>query len=180
MNLQETADTPRAAVTSPPRLEDWFARLQGELLGSLYYMLGSREDALDALQEAFVKCWRNRDQFPTVQNARAWIFRIALNTGRDMRQAAYKRLRQAMPDEGALAGRERGPVESAELRERDRRVQEALLDLREEELEVFLLRQNGDLTYEQIAASLDIPVGTVKTRMRLALTRLRESLGTEE
>jgi RNA polymerase sigma-70 factor (ECF subfamily) len=48
--------------------------------------------------------------------------------------------------------------------------------LRPEEQEVFLLRQNGELTYEEIAETLDVPTGTVKTRMRLALSRLREVL----
>ena len=48
--------------------------------------------------------------------------------------------------------------------------------LRPEEQEVFLLRQNGELTYEQIAEMLTVPVGTVKTRMRMALGKLREVL----
>ena len=52
----------------------------------------------------------------------------------------------------------------------------ALAELRSEEQEVFLLRQNGDLTYEEIGKMLELPTGTVKTRMRLALTKLREAV----
>jgi RNA polymerase sigma-70 factor (ECF subfamily) len=55
-------------------------------------------------------------------------------------------------------------------------LRQALLLLRPEEKEVFLLRQNGDLTYEQIAALYDRPVGTVKTQMRSALQKLRKIL----
>ena len=49
-------------------------------------------------------------------------------------------------------------------------------ELRAEEQEVFLLRQNGQMTYDEIAESIGIPTGTVKTRMRLAITKLRETL----
>ncbi|MEX1224345.1 MAG: sigma factor-like helix-turn-helix DNA-binding protein [Pirellulales bacterium] len=51
-----------------------------------------------------------------------------------------------------------------------------MLELRPEEKEVFLMRQNGELTYDEIAAAVGIPTGTAKTRMRLALTKLREAL----
>jgi len=64
----------------------------------------------------------------------------------------------------------------ASRREEASRLQRALLELRPQEQEVFLLRQNGQLTYEQIADSINLPVGTVKTRMRLALRKLREAL----
>jgi RNA polymerase sigma-70 factor (ECF subfamily) len=79
-------------------------------------------------------------------------------------------------DETSLAGHEQRPDEIVEHDERLQRLRGALTQLREEEKEVFLLRQNGDLTYEEIADALEIPSGTVKTRMRLALTRLREVL----
>jgi RNA polymerase sigma-70 factor (ECF subfamily) len=55
-------------------------------------------------------------------------------------------------------------------------VRRAVAGLRAEEQEVFLLRQNGGMTYDEIARSIDVPLGTVKTRMRLALGRLREAL----
>ena len=66
--------------------------------------------------------------------------------------------------------------EIVEYDERLTRLREALKQLRPEEQEVFLLRQNGELTYEEIAETLDVPTGTIKTRMRLALARLREVL----
>src|SRR5687768_5278613 len=84
------------------RLEESFARWQSELLGTLYYLLGNVEDARDAVQETFIKCWRNREKVPEVDNLKAWIFRIALNTGRDMRGAAWRQRRKPFSDDGAM------------------------------------------------------------------------------
>ena len=158
-------------------LEEAFARWQGELLGTLFYLVGNLEDARDALQEAFIKCWRNQDKIDGVENLKAWIFRIALNSGRDMRETAWRRRRQGLPeDEAMLMSHEASPDEAFEHDERLARLRAALLELRPEEQEVFLLRQNGELTYEEIAETMGIPAGTVKTRMRLALMKLREVL----
>lgn len=178
MTVQESVQSPEAALSSQNVLEDAFARFQGELLGTLYYLVGNREDAQDALQDAFMKCWKNRDQVPQVRNLRAWIFRIALNTGRDLRQTAWRRRKQALSDEEQMVeSQAAGPVAEAQRNERDARLRVALHELRIEEKEVFLLRQNGDMTYEEIAEAMGIPTGTVKTRMRLAIQRLREALG---
>jgi RNA polymerase sigma factor (sigma-70 family) len=155
-------------------LEDAFAQYQSELLGTLFYIVGNFDDARDALQDAFLKCWKHREEVPEVQNLKAWIFRIALNTGRDLRQTAWRRKRQALPDESQmLPGKEVAPHVALEHQEQLEQVRNALRELRGEEQEVFLLRQNGGLTYEEIAESVGIPLGTVKTRMRLALTKLR-------
>jgi len=162
---------------SGARLEEAFARFQGELLGTLYYLVGNQEDARDALQEAFVKCWRNRDSVAEVVNLKAWIFKIALNTGRDMRSTAWQRRRRPLLDGQAKLTAD-GPPPDAELNRREQlaQVRAALAGLRSQEQEVFLLRQNGQLTYQEIATAVGIPLGTVKTRMRLALTKLREAL----
>src|SRR5262245_8008922 len=74
-------------------LEDVFARHQDELLGTLFHLLGNVEDARDALQETFIKCWRHRDGLADINNLKAWIFHVALNTGRDLRRAAGRRRR---------------------------------------------------------------------------------------
>lgn len=159
------------------RLEEAFSRHQDELLGMLYYLVGNIEDARDTLQETFVKCWRHRDSVGEVENLRAWIFRIALNAGRDVRSTAWRRRRRPFSDgEATLALSDPGPEAQASHREELSLVRQALRRLRPEEQEVFLLRQNGQMTYNQIAQAIQIPLGTVKTRMRLALTKLREAL----
>src|ERR1700726_4640941 len=75
-----------------------FARCQGELLGTLFFVVGNLEDARDALQETFLKCWRHQAKLPEIENVKAWVFRIALNTGRDARSAAWRPKR--LPLEG--------------------------------------------------------------------------------
>ncbi|MBX9655042.1 RNA polymerase sigma factor [bacterium] len=167
------------ATDPAERIERAFARHQKELLGTLYHLIGNVEDAQDALQEAFVKCWRHREEIAHVECLRAWIYRVVLNTGRDLRQSAWKRKRRSMdePTAEALKSSADDPATDTIRREEVAQLRQALLDLRPEEKEVFLLRENGDLTYEQMAEALGIPVGTVKTRMRAALARLRGVLG---
>src|SRR5947209_8821006 len=91
-------------------LEAAFAQYQSELLGTLYYLVGNLEDARDALQEAFLKCWRHQDEVSGVQNLKAWVFRIALNTGRDIRASAWRRKRQSLPEEEASIASHDCPV----------------------------------------------------------------------
>ncbi|MEX0818482.1 MAG: RNA polymerase sigma factor [Pirellulaceae bacterium] len=180
--MSEVARPPKAQRdTDCGKLENAFAQHQSELLGTLYYLVGNIEDARDALQDTFVKCWRHRDQVAEVQNLKAWIFRIALNTGRDLRQTAWRRKRQGLPeDESIVECEDAGPMALATRNEQLHRLSAAIRDLRVEEQEVFLLRQNGQLKYEEIAEAAGIPLGTVKTRMRLALTKLREALAEDE
>lgn len=157
-------------------LTEAFARFQPELLGTLYCLVGHTEDARDALQETFIKCWRRREQLGEIENLKAWIFRIALNTGRDIRGTAWRRHRVPLGDDCVLVAANTPPDEAMEAAERLAGLRRAVMELRPEEQEVFLLRQNGELTYDEIAESIGIPVGTVKTRMRLALGKLRLAL----
>lgn len=169
-------ETAAETLTCAQRLEQAFARWQGELVGTLYYLVGNLDDARDALQDAFIKAWRQQHQVAEVQNLKAWIFRIALNTGRDLRESAWRRKRQTFNEEEAALVATRSPLQALVDSEEIAQLRQAIAELRTEEREVFLLRQNGELTYEEIAETLAIPVGTVKTRMRLAVIRLRASV----
>lgn len=174
---QAPPDPPRQSSTGRARLEQVFTTCQAQLLGTLYCLLGNAEDARDALQEAFVKCWRHAEELDGVENPKAWVFRVVLNTGRDLRHSAWRRKRRALPEEEAMpCSPSPQPCDLVEADERVARLREALTHLRPEEQEVFLLRQNGELTYEEIAAQLGIPTGTAKTRMRCALAHLRSAL----
>ena len=76
-----------------------------------------------------------------------------------------------------MMAKDASPGESLERKESLARLRRAIVEeLREEEKEVFLLRQNGDLTYEEIAEMRSCPVSTVKTQMRSALEKLRKVL----
>src|SRR5688572_420327 len=140
-----------------------FNDIRDELISTLLYVLGNRDDALDAAQEAFIKCWNARDQVHQVLNLRAWIFRVCFNTAKDMQRSAWhRRAKPLKAEQYTMAAHDAAPPQAVERKEVFERLREAIHVLRQEEKEVFLLRQNGDLTYEQIAELRGCPVGTIK------------------
>lgn len=177
----ELRGTESVKLAPAEQLEQAFQTHQRELLGSIYHLIGNAEDARDALQDAFIKCWKHRDSLAEIVNLKAWIFHVALNSARDLRTTAWRRRRQGIEAAGPnLSAKGTSPEGEAVHAEEVERLRIAIAELRAEEQEVFLLRQNGDLTYEQIADQLGVPVGTVKTRMRMALEKLRSVVANNE
>ena len=154
-----------------------FNAMRSELVNTLYYVLGNYDDAMDAAQDAFLKCWRTQKSLVDVKNMRAWIYKVGMNAAKDLKRNAWRRrtipMGNTAPPEIASGD---SPADVLEDRESVERLRVALLDLRDEEKEVFLLRQNGELTYEEIAELRNVPVGTIKTQMRTALQKLRRVL----
>ncbi len=185
-SLAGTEPAPDATPVDPPltaerpgddALVATFNQIRDELVSTLMYLLGNSDDAQDAAQEAFLKCWRARSSVPDVQNLRAWIFRVGLNAAKDFQRSAWNRKSRPLPeDDVMLPTRDDSPGQAVEDQEALDRLRQAITQLRQDEKEVFLLRQNGDLTYEQIAEIRNAPVGTVKTQMRTALIKLRKVL----
>jgi len=183
-----TGSEPVVAVTAIPSpngngrpvddvLISTFNQCRDELVSTLLYLLGNQDDAQDAAQEAFLKCWRARQSVPDVLNLRAWIFRVGLNAAKDFQRSAWNRKSRPLPeDEVMMPGRDEVPGRTLEDQETLDRLRVAITQLRQEEKEVFLLRQNGEMTYEEIAEIRNAPVGTVKTQMRTALIKLRKVL----
>jgi RNA polymerase sigma-70 factor, ECF subfamily len=158
-------------------LVDVFNELRVELVRRLFGILGNYDEAEDVAQETFLKCWRNRNGVGQVRNLRAWIFQIGRNAGKDLLRSAWRRRRRPLVGPSTLALAPAAcPVKNTLEREASERLRRAILNLRPKDREVFLLRQTGGLTYEEIATRLCIPVGTVKTRMRSAAAKLRQVL----
>lgn len=185
MNQPKTTTDPplpeRAKTDTPGDLVvSTFSGLQNELVSTLVYMLGNRDDAMDMVQEAFVKCWKIRHTVGDIDNLRAWIFRVAMNCAKDLQRSAWKRRVKPMQKE-ELMMTAKDPVASLVIEDREaiERLKLAIATLRSDEKEVFLLRQNGELTYEEIADIRNTPVGTIKTQMRTALIKLRKVLHRE-
>lgn len=166
--------------TPEERLVRTFNELRDELITTLIFVLGNRDDAHDAAQDAFIKCWNAREQLPEVINLRAWIFRVCFNTAKDQQRSAWhRRAKPLNAEQYTMMAKDAAPGQTLERKESIDRLRRAILELREEEKEVFLLRQNGELTYEQIAEVRNCPVSTVKTQMRTALEKLRKVLNPE-
>lgn len=165
------------ALVTAEALVHLFNAMREELVGTLVYVLGNREDAHDVAQETFIKCWRHRGDLQDVKNLRAWIFRVALNTATDLQRSAWHRhakpLSEGMEERAMPEASAAGQLEHAEELER---LRAAIHSLRPDEKEIFLLRQNGDLTFQEIAELRRVPIGTVKTQMRAALQKLRKVL----
>jgi RNA polymerase sigma-70 factor (ECF subfamily) len=154
-----------------------FSDLRDELVSTLCFVLGNQEDAQDVAQEAFLRCWRTQESLPEVQNLRAWIFRVGLNAAKDLQRSAWRRrVKPLVGAETMITVETAPPTQAIEDQEALQQLRDALMHLRPEEKEVFLLRQNGELTYEQIADLHKRPVGTIKTQMRSALQKLRKVL----
>jgi RNA polymerase sigma-70 factor (ECF subfamily) len=154
-----------------------FTQLRDELVSTLCFVLGNPEDAQDVAQEAFLRCWRKQESLPEIHNLRAWIFRVGLNAAKDLQRSAWRRRVKPLVGAEIMPSTDSTPPgQGLENQETLEQVRQALMHLRPEEQEVFLLRQNGELTYEQIAELHHRPVGTVKTQMRSALQKLRAVL----
>jgi RNA polymerase sigma-70 factor (ECF subfamily) len=154
-----------------------FTDLRDELVSTLCFVLGNADDAQDVAQETFLRCWRTQEGLTDVHDLRAWIFRVGLNAAKDLQRSAWRRRVKPLLEADTMPMTANpSPLSGLEDQETVQRVREALLNLRPEEKEVFLLRQNGELTYEQIAELHGRPVGTIKTQMRTALQKLRKIL----
>src|SRR5215216_5748683 len=134
----------RMAVTtavrrgSEERLSGAFALFGDELVRALSSLLGDADDARDVAQETFLKCWRSRERLDEVRDLKAWIFRVGLNSARDLRRNAWRK--RARPLLDAFADRGEPALEAAQYAETLRRVAAVLARLRTEEREVFVLR----------------------------------------
>ncbi len=179
--IVQARSTPASDGTPSPKemLARAFNEIRDELVSTLWFILGNREDAQDSAQEAFLKCWRAEESLASVRDLRAWIFRVGLNAAKDLQRSAWhRRAKLFSGGEAMLAGENTSADETLEQEETIEQLRQAILKLRPDEKEVFLLRQNGELTYEQIAEIRNSPVGTVKTQMRSALQKLRRQLAT--
>ncbi len=154
-----------------------FSELRDELVSTLWFLLGNPDDAQDIAQEVFLRCWRAQESLPDIRDLRAWIFRVGLNAAKDLQRSAWRRRVKPLLGEDIMQLADGAvPEQAVEDAETLTRIRQALLNLRPEEKEVFLLRQNGELTYEEIAHLRRCPLGTVKTQMRTALEKLRKVL----
>ena len=143
----------------------------------IYRLCGDAGLAEDAAQETFIKAWQHLASFRPGTSLKSWLYRIGANTALD----ALRRGRNAPLDFEAVGAEDSsaGPEEALLQKERSRTVQAAILSLSEANRTILVLREYGGLSYAEIAAALDVPAGTVMSRLNYARSRLRELLEPE-
>lgn len=164
------------------------AERSGEIYGLLYRLTENTEEARDLTQETFLRAFQNIENFRGDADLRTWIYRIAINQARNRWRWWHRRRRDVTVslDAGdqrnkpllATLRAERGetPEQETLAHERERVLRRALMDLRRVYREAVILRDIEGLTYEEVAAALQISVGTVKSRLARGRRELRSKL----
>jgi RNA polymerase sigma-70 factor, ECF subfamily len=168
--------------------EELVRRYEKELYGYLRHYLNDAELAEDVFQQTFLQVHLKCEQFEEGRKVRPWLYTVATNQAIDCqrrnkrhRMASLDRRGQRDGDEGALiesvGGLESDPGDAVESAEQQAQVRQAVDALPEQTRQVVMLVYFQGLKYREAADILQIPVGTVKSRLHAAIEKLSESLG---
>jgi RNA polymerase sigma-70 factor (ECF subfamily) len=157
-------------------------RYQNRLYGALVHMLGSTEDARDVAQEAFVLAFQKLTTFRGDAQFYSWLFRIAMNAAVNFRRKnrslglSIDASKERTGSEPLDLNRDARPEQPLELAERQRIVRDALAQMTEEFRDALVLADMEELSYEEISQVLQIPIGTVRSRIHRGRAELRDKL----
>jgi len=166
-------------------------RHQRSLINFFYHLCWDRQAAEDCAQEVFLRVYSHRDTYEPQAKFTTFLFRIARNLWIDRVRSIAVHGRPASLDsrsadgEGRslgerVASRSLGPVEILAREEQQAALERALDQLPEEQKAVVILSEIQGLKYQDIGAILDVPVGTVKSRMHTAMEKLKDLLSVAE
>jgi len=166
------------------RFGELVGRYQGRLVNYLFRLLRNLDEAHELAQEVFFKIYQALDRYDSQYRFSTWIFRVAQNAAIDhIRKRRLKLVPMHRQDDGGEEGRdwelpspERGPYGDLRNQERGEAIQEAIDGLPWEYRELIVLRHFGELSYEEIARSKDMPLGTVKNKLFRGRQMLKEKL----
>ncbi|HEX8773817.1 MAG TPA: sigma-70 family RNA polymerase sigma factor [Pyrinomonadaceae bacterium] len=157
-------------------------RWERRIYSLAYGMLGREEDARDATQETFLSAFRNLRGFRGEAKVSSWLHRIAINQCITRQRRAKVRGETALEDEletadaPFLAPASQSPARAAESRQRTEMVRRAVGSLPLELRQVVVMKEFEELTFQEIAEALDLPLSTVKSRLYTALRQLQMRL----
>jgi len=177
MDSTEAALIRRCQAGEKEAFEPIVRKYAGRAAGAATVLLGCPHDALDASQEAFVRAWRHIRRFNADRPFYPWYSAILRNICRTRLRRRARRRTVPLAEGHASPSSDGNPVALAEQTERRQRLFEAILTLKPEFREIILLKHFHGLSYKEMAEALEIPIGTVMSRLHHARQALREVLG---
>ena len=176
---EETALIDCIVSGQPAKFEILVGNYQQRIFATLLGMLGNRHDAEDVTQETFLTAFRKLDQFERRSSFYTWLHRIAFNAAIDLQRRKKRTQSRFVSGEGIENAEQRdqqadSPASIVMAKETVTQVQLALGRLDSERRNIIVLRDLQGLDYVEIASMLDIPLGTVRSRLHRARIELRE------
>ncbi len=177
---RDRADIERALAGDQQGFEDLMNRYRHRAYGVALGLVGSHDDAMDAVQKAFIRIHRTLDRFQADRPFFPWLYRIVRNTALNQRRDE-KRHKGDVPLEWVRQSDGRpDPLAEREADDLKERLWTGIQDLPRDMREVFMLYHFQGLKYREIATACDIPLGTVMSRLHAARKRLHAAVGLEE
>jgi RNA polymerase sigma factor, sigma-70 family len=172
----------QAVAGNPEAFGEIVKRWERKIFALCYGMLSREEDARDAVQETFISAYRNLSNFRGEAKVSSWLHRIAVNQCLT-KQRQTKIRAESFPDDESetsetafIASNGDSPSLTTEQSERLRLVRQAVAALPAELRQVVLMKEFEEMTFQEIADALDLPLSTVKSRLYTALKQLRLKL----
>src|SRR5262249_25727085 len=158
-------------------LDELFRRYRQPAYRVAYRLLGHKADALDAVQEGFVKALTHLDTFKGRSSFKTWLLRVVSNAALDLGRQRGRR--EVLSLNGAVSGdggyghpsRSENPTAGLEQEDLRRILDGALADLSDAQRQTFVLHAEAGLSYREVADALDISIGTVMSRLDYARHR---------
>ncbi len=183
-NLPEARLISRLRSGELVAFEELVAHFERPVFALCYRLLGDSEEARDAAQETFLKVYRGLGSFRGEAGLKTWIYRIAINQAMNQKRWWRRRHRdetislditrgQGDTLGNLLPGRASSPEAQAISSERERCIMRALDEIKQEYRIALILREIEELSYEEIAQTLGISIGTVKSRIARGREELR-------
>ncbi|MDP6958854.1 MAG: sigma-70 family RNA polymerase sigma factor [Planctomycetota bacterium] len=153
-------------------------RHQEKVLNSVYRFSSHWGDAQDIAQRTFLNAWKNISKFKGDSAFSTWLYRIAFNQSISFRREKGRHRAATIHAEDGEKGIDPGydadPAAPIEATEKERQVHQVLALLEEEDRKIIVLKDLKDLSYDEIASILEIPKGTVRSRLHRARLQVKE------
>ena len=170
----------RLVQQDPDALSDAYHRYGHRVYRVAYGLLRREELAQDVTQEVFVRLWKRPERYDPTRGAMSSFLQLdAHGRSVDLIRSEEARSKREIANERLSSNHQDGPEEEAMKRVTSERVRDALNQLKETERDPIAMAFYLGYSYRKVAETLGVPEGTVKSRIRAGLAKLRETLGTE-
>ena len=179
MDHEETDMISRCQRGDQEALKEIFDKYNKKIYRIAYGVVRHREEALDIVQEVFIKLFRSIQNFKGRSHFYTYLYRMAINTSIDHKRKAGKQFVSSLDEEGSFEPSDeadKGPEKILLQKELEEKVRQAMDKLPDEQKAAIIFRDVEGLSYQEMAEAMGCSIGTVMSRLHYGRKRMQESL----